>query len=306
MIESHPTWIGALILRGHAYLRKDEMNEARESFQDAVNLDGRDRDARLGVAVACLKLKETADALESLDQLLSVHPEDGMAVVLRADALLQDGQRTEGLQYIQAILTGVKGPIKVEFLAKLIPLQLRAQDYANAESAASEWIATKPAGDAYAYRAEARRATKKLDDALADVVAGFKESAGQLGYPLLLNASQVWIDRGDAVTAICTLVDLLERVPGAYRARGGIRLQLEEYGYAISDFKSAILKGDTSVDVLMYLAECQPFMDVNAAKETYQKIIAMPPQGFRYMSVSDAVIAQARLYLVEHLTPPRP
>ena len=211
--EAHPNWVAVRIGLALMSLKEDDFNAARDSYQVAVDLDGRNREGLLGVAMMSGRLGEFNKSLEALDRLLKVYPADGQAAILRAEALVQNKRLAEAAKYIAMILSAVKGGDRVVFAAQLGPLQVRAQDYAGAEATLSEWIAAKPTAEAYVYRADARRGLKKFDEAMADLGEAFKLNQGQPTYPMMYVGSQILFDRGEFAAAMMQFVDLLEWVP---------------------------------------------------------------------------------------------
>jgi tetratricopeptide (TPR) repeat protein len=214
VVDVHPDSVELQIVRAQLLLLQEAFSEARDGFAEALSLGGRNAEALLGIATASVSLNEPDDALDALDQLARLRSMDAAMAALRVEALLQNEEPVAAGKFMASTLGANAGPGRIEFLAALVPLQLRARDFEGAETGAGEWIELKPTADAYAYRAEARRQRNKLADARADIDAGFKLEGGTRSFPMLFVASRVMRDAGDAAAAIVNLVDLLALFPG--------------------------------------------------------------------------------------------
>lgn len=212
--NAHPNWPDPLTAQGLIHLSQNEPVLAKNAFHAAAEIAPDNRDALFGLASTSTLLHQPADALAALDRILASTPADGQVALLRAQALIANHQKPEAAKYLAALLATVKPADRLGAYTVLVPLQLQADDFASANTSATQWTVIAPdSPDAFAYRADAHRGLQQFEDAAADLHHAFALNHNQPTFPILFITAQLHLSQNNPAAAIAQLVDLLELAP---------------------------------------------------------------------------------------------
>ena len=116
-----------------AALRDGRHAEARRLFEEFAASRPGDASAQLGLAYACLGLRDEASAVEAVDRALALDPRNLRALILKGDLLHRAGDARNALAYYQAATRGAQALASVPG-AQALPPDL-AREVARAEAA---------------------------------------------------------------------------------------------------------------------------------------------------------------------------
>ena len=83
-------------------LRRGDARQARVTFEGIVETGKADAGAYLGLAYACVALKDRPAALAAVDRALSLQPRDLRALILKADQLAESGDARAAASFYRA------------------------------------------------------------------------------------------------------------------------------------------------------------------------------------------------------------
>ncbi|MGZ5199035.1 MAG: aspartyl/asparaginyl beta-hydroxylase domain-containing protein [Telluria sp.] len=105
VLEAAPRHPQALMALGQRAFRAGELARARQLFATLVQVDGRDKQHWINLAVVCLAQKDEAGEEEAIRGALTADPMDLVALILRANLYERQGKRHEAASAHGAVAT---------------------------------------------------------------------------------------------------------------------------------------------------------------------------------------------------------
>ncbi len=222
LVVAHPAWAEAKLWRGRVRIAVKDFNGAVDDLTAVVEAKPTDAQALLNLAAAQAQSADPASCFATLDKLLVAHPDDGDAAIFRIEQFITQNRPEDAAHAAKQLLSKVTGTVRPAFLARVVPLQQLAGDYAGADAGATELLKIVQNAQLYAARADSRRGLKRYDDAKADLQAGLTANGGRPDVSLLFVSSQIMFDTGDFSSAIVQLADVLEFTPADPKAESAM------------------------------------------------------------------------------------
>jgi protein O-GlcNAc transferase len=196
-VELLPAQSRPRILLGTAQERSGDLTGAAQSFEGAVNLDGRDTDATLHLAVLYFNLNRPTDAEPKFRAVLDAKPNSvgaarGLAECLEAEKKPEAAEAWRKYLALQPDDVAVRGRI-VHFLVD-------QQNYGEAIAELDRAEAGKPpSADSLRLRADILIAQKKFDDAIVALKQALALSPNDL--QLLTGLGRLYLQKRDFASA---------------------------------------------------------------------------------------------------------
>lgn len=218
-VELRPGLGLAHVQLGSLLLARNDAREARDHFDQAVRIDGRDAAALAGLALARERLGDLDGAIASISDALVQSPDVVAYRLMRAQLLRRKGENTRALADVDRVLELAPNAVDALIERGTINNALTNRDQAIADCS--------------------RAIDRSRDNAAAYVCRGLAR-AGK---------GEIKAARGDLDRA----VQIDGSQPEAIVARGYVLYQLGSLDAAIADFRRALVLDSTSADARRFL-----------------------------------------------------
>ncbi len=266
-------------MEGSINLGRGKVAEAREAFNDALELDPSNRDAKLGLARIATADSGVEEAGKQVDTLLAESPTFVDALLFKAQLLEVQGKSSEAIQALGKAVD--ERPNAIAPHLSLVPALLRTGDVAGARTrvdafkkAARDSVAPLYL-DALVLSAEGK--TNEARDAARNALKYAPDYP-----PLLTLAGTLAMQQRNLVEAEDHLTKAAKAVPNSYAQRllVGALLQAGKPGRA-KEFLEPLLKAKPEDPGLLSLAAEIAMSEGNYKEATrlYEKALAADPKN---------------------------
>ncbi|MCY3020607.1 MAG: tetratricopeptide repeat protein [Planctomycetota bacterium] len=225
-VAKNPKNVAALVGKGMVLLRQGEFPESEQSFNEALTIDGGQRDAKLGLAAVKIMTGKYDDAYRQAESVLNIDNRSAEAYELQAFAKLLAGDKDS----LAVFNTKMKDSMEIK---PNQPRLLLASAMALEREAKFNEVLGTPEG--------AMAAKQKRDEAAARYAEVFNSKAPDAYLQYVIGERK--FRNGDydgAEEAFQRAVKLAPRYAPAHAAVGSVALKLSKWDLARDEYSQAI------------------------------------------------------------------
>ena len=232
-----PTNALARFTLGRAYFMQGQVEQARQMFQKAIELQPNYMEARIALAELQITRAEWESALKSADEMLAIDRGNSRAVLIQSAALLGEKKFDESRKKLELLEKG--NPNSADVAYQLGVISLSEGKYKDAEASFRKAYQLNPANSrGLVGLVETDMAQNKSEDALALLQAESDKAPNRVDLRVSLAKTAERVGKYDM--ALAEFQKALNAIPKESRGRGQLYMEVGEVYRRKGDDASAI------------------------------------------------------------------